>query len=115
MRADRLHAAIVGGGIGGLSAANALFKRGLQVSVFEQAAALGEVGAGVFLYPNSLRQLERMGFGPALAKIGRGSEYSRMDGSVVGAVLTTDSTGWNGLYGMHRADLLGVLAEALPP
>src|ERR1700739_2523074 len=110
MRADRLHAAIVGGGIGGLSAANALLKRGLRVSVFEQAAALGEVGAGVFLYPNSLRQLERMGFGPALAKVGakvgRGSEYYRMDGSVVGAVLTTDSTGWNGFYGKHPADLL---------
>ena len=29
-----------------------------------------------------------------------------MDGSVVGPVLTTDSSGWNGLYGMHRADLL---------
>jgi salicylate hydroxylase len=118
-RANKLRAAIVGGGIGGLSAANALLQRGLQVSVFEQATALGEVGAGVFIYPNSLRQLERMGFGPALAKVGakvgRGSEYYRMDGSVVGSVLTTDSTGWNGIYGMHRADLLGVLANALPP
>ena len=118
MRANRLHAAIVGGGIGGLSAANALLKRGLRVSVFEQAAALGEVGAGVFIYPNSLRQLERMGFGAALArvgaKVGRGSEYYRMDGTVVGPVLTTDSSGWNGLYGMHRADLLGALADALP-
>jgi salicylate hydroxylase len=118
MRANRLHAAIVGGGIGGLSAANALLKRGLRVSVFEQAAALGEVGAGVFIYPNSLRQLERMGLGAALArvgaKIGRGSEYYRMDGTVVGPVLTTDSSGWNGLYGMHRADLLGALADALP-
>jgi salicylate hydroxylase len=118
MRANRLHAAIVGGGIGGLSAANALLKRGLRVSVFEQAAALGEIGAGVFIYPNSLRQLERMGLGVALArvgaKIGRGSEYYRMDGTVVGPVLTTDSTGWNGLYGMHRADLLGALADALP-
>jgi salicylate hydroxylase len=118
MRANRLHAAIVGGGIGGLSAANALLKRGLRVSVFEQSAALGEVGAGVFIYPNSLRQLERMGFGAALArvgaKVGRGSEYYRMDGTVVGPVLTADSTGWNGLYGMHRADLLGALADALP-
>src|SRR5262249_36570421 len=70
MRANSLHAAIVGGGIGGLSAANALLRSGLRVSVFEQAAALGEVGAGVFIYPNSLRQLERMGFGPALARVG---------------------------------------------
>ena len=92
MRANSLHATIVGGGIGGLSAANALLRSGLRVSVFEQAAALGEVGAGVFIYPNSLRQLERMGFGPALArvgaKVGRGSEYYRMDGTVVGPILT---------------------------
>jgi salicylate hydroxylase len=114
----RLRAAIVGGGIGGLSAANALLRRGIEVTVFEQARALGEVGAGVFIYPNSLRQLERMGFAEALAavgaKVGHGSEYCRMDGSVVGPILTTDSSGWNGMYGMHRADLLNVLASALP-
>jgi salicylate hydroxylase len=119
MPTRKIRAAVVGGGIGGLSAANALLQRGVEVSVFEQAAALGEVGAGVFIYPNSLRQLERMGFGPALAKVGAkvgsGSEYYRMDGSVVGQVLTADSSGWNGLYGMHRADLLGALADALPP
>lgn len=118
MPTERIRAAIVGGGIGGLAAANALVRRGIDVTVYEQAPALGEVGAGVFIYPNSLRQLERMGLGPALAavgaKVGEGSEYYRMDGTVVGRVLTTDSSGWNGLYGMHRADLLGVFAKALP-
>lgn len=115
---DRIHVAIVGGGIGGLAAANALLHRGIDVAVYEQASALGEVGAGVFIYPNSLRQLERMGLGAALAgvgaKVGPGSEYYRMDGSVVGKILTADSSGWNGMYGMHRADLLQVLAEAVP-
>src|SRR6516162_6632529 len=115
----RLRAAIVGGGIGGLSTANALRLRGIDVTVYEQAKALGEVGAGVFIYPNSLRQLKRMGFADALAavgaKVGPGSEYCRMDGSVVGPVATTDSSGWNGLYGMHRADLLRAFADALPP
>ena len=114
----RLRAAVVGGGIGGLSAANALRRRGVEVTVFEQARALGEVGAGVFIYPNSLRQLERMGFAEALAavgaRVGPGSEYCRVDGTVVGPILTTDSSGWNGMYGMHRADLLNVLASALP-
>jgi salicylate hydroxylase len=114
-----LRAAIVGGGIGGLTAANSLVRRGVEVTVFEQADVLGEVGAGVFVYPNGLRQLERMGLGKALAevgaKVGSGSEYYRMDGAVVGKIFTTDSSGWNGIYGMHRADLLRVLAEALPP
>jgi salicylate hydroxylase len=115
---SRLRAAILGGGIGGLAAACALASRGIDVTVFEQAAALGEVGAGVFIYPNSLRQLERIGLGDALAavgaRVGSGSEYYRMDGSLVGPILTTDSSGWNGMYGMHRADLLNTLAAMLP-
>ena len=86
----RLRAAVVGGGIGGLSAACALRRRGIDVMVFEQAAALGEIGAGLTIFPNSLRQLERMGLGEALAavgaKIGDGSEYYRADGTVVGSI-----------------------------
>lgn len=115
---NKIHVAIVGGGIGGLAAANMLIHRGIKVAVYEQSNALREVGAGVFIYPNSLRQLERIGLGEALsrvgARVGSGSEYYRMDGTFVGKILTTDSTGWNGMYGMHRADLLQVLADALP-
>jgi salicylate hydroxylase len=114
-----LRAAVVGGGIGGLSAACSLLHRGVDVTVFEQARALGEIGAGVLLLPNGLRQLERMGFGEALAavgaKIGDGSQYYHADGTVVGPIVTTDSAGWNGVYGMHRADLLNALAAKLPP
>jgi salicylate hydroxylase len=119
MSNKRLRAAVVGGGISGLAAANALLHRGLDVTVYEQAATLGEIGAGLFIFPNSLRQLERLGLGPAMAavgaKVGSGSEYCRMDGSVVGKILTMDSSGWNGMYGMHRADLLDVLMAPLPP
>jgi salicylate hydroxylase len=114
-----LRAAIIGGGISGLSAANALIRRGIDVAVYEQAPALGEVGAGVFTFPNALRPLERMGLGDAFAqvgaKVGPGSEYYRMDGTLVGKVLTTDSSGWNGMYGMHRADLLNIFANVIPP
>ena len=48
MQRKRLRVVIVGGGIGGLFAANALIARGFDVSVHEQAPALGEIGAGVF-------------------------------------------------------------------
>src|SRR4029077_20318006 len=109
-----LRAAVVGGGIGGLSAACSLRRRGIDVMVFEQAAALGEIGAGLVIFPNALRQLERMGLGEALATVGAtmgdGSRVRRADGSVVGSMVMTDSSGWNGIYGMHRADLLNALA-----
>ena len=117
MSKRKLRVAVVGGGIGGMTAANALVRRGMDVQVYEQAPQLGEIGAGVLMTPNSLRLLERMGMGEALANvgapIGEGSQYYRMDGTPVAPILTTDSSGWNGMYGMHRADLLGVLAAAL--
>ena len=47
MTQSRPNVVIVGGGIGGLFVANALVTHGLPVSVYEQAPALGEVGAGV--------------------------------------------------------------------
>jgi salicylate hydroxylase len=118
MGGSRPNIAIVGGGIGGLFAANALLAQGLQVSVYEQAPSLGEVGAGVFLTPNSVRQLQRVGLGPAVekwgARVGPGSRYFRHDGSPIAPVQVTDSSGWNATFGMHRADLVELLADALP-
>ncbi|PWV73951.1 salicylate hydroxylase [Prauserella marina] len=115
---DRVRVAIVGGGIGGLAAANALARRDVEVTVYEQAAELGEVGAGVLITPNSVRQLDRMGLGDVMTRlggrIGDGSRYCRPDGATVGPIRTSDTAGVHGVYGMHRADLLGALAEGLP-
>jgi salicylate hydroxylase len=109
---------IVGGGIGGLFAANALLAQGLRVSVFEQAPALGEIGAGVYLTPNAVRHLERVGLGPAVerwgARVGTGSSYFRHDGTPVAPVQVTDAAGWNACFGMHRADFVQLLATNLP-
>jgi salicylate hydroxylase len=113
-----LNVVIVGGGIGGLFTANALIAHGIRVSVYEQAPALGEVGAGVFVTPNSVRQLQRVGLGPAVdkwgARVGFRSEYFRHDGRPIAPVQVTDSSGWNATYGMHRADFVNFLATALP-
>jgi salicylate hydroxylase len=118
MQRKRLRVVVVGGGIGGLFAANALIARGLDVSVYEQAPALGEIGAGVFLTPNSARHLQRVGLGPAVeragARVGTGSHYFRHDGAPIAPVQVTDSAGWNATFGMHRADLVELLAAALP-
>ena len=109
---------IIGGGIGGLFAANALLRHGLRVSVYEQASALGEIGAGVFVTPNAVRQLERVGLGPAVerwgARVGPGSSYFRHDGTPIAPVQVTDASGWNATFGMHRADFVGFLAANLP-
>jgi len=114
----QLHVAIVGGGIGGLFAANALIAQGMRVSVYEQAATLGEIGAGVFLTPNSVRHLQRVGLESAVekfgARVGKDSHYFRHDGAPIAPVQVTDSSGWNATFGMHRADLVALLADALP-
>jgi salicylate hydroxylase len=113
-----LNIAIVGGGIGGLFTANALIAHGFDVRVYEQAPALGEIGAGVFLTPNSVRQLERVGLGAGVEKwgsrVGAGSHYFRQDGTPIAPVQVTDSSGWNATFGMHRADFIEILSGALP-
>ena len=118
MADSRPNIVIVGGGIGGLFVANALVTYGIPVSVYEQAPALGEVGAGVYITPNSVRHLQRVGLGPAVdkwgAKVGKNSRYFHHDGTLIAPVQVTDSMGWNATYGMHRADLVEMLAKALP-
>jgi salicylate hydroxylase len=113
----RLSVAIVGGGLGGLTAANALHRRGIATVVFEQAAVFSEVGAGVLLSPNSLRHLEGLGFAELLAgcaaQITGGQHYYRMDGTSVPPP-QFGSRGNRTPCGVHRADLLEIMAAALP-
>src|SRR3954452_8213956 len=54
---------IVGAGIGGLTTAIALRRIGIDATVFEQASALREVGAGISLWPNAIKALRRLGVG----------------------------------------------------
>src|SRR5690349_9016847 len=65
-----LQVAVVGGGIGGLTAAIALRARGAKVTVFEQAEKLREIGAGISLNPNAALLLRRLGIEKRLADIG---------------------------------------------
>src|SRR5580698_8823625 len=61
--------AIIGGGIGGLSAALALLRRGIDVEVYEQAPELRELGAGVQVSANGTRVLHALGLKEALEKV----------------------------------------------
>lgn len=54
---------VAGGGIGGLAAALALVRQGFQVTVFEQAPEIGEIGAGIQLGPNAFHAFDALGIG----------------------------------------------------
>ncbi|WP_027796852.1 3-hydroxybenzoate 6-monooxygenase [Paraburkholderia acidipaludis] len=58
-------AIVVGGGIGGLAAALALARENVQVLLLEQAAQIGEIGAGIQLGPNAFNALDALGAGEA--------------------------------------------------
>src|SRR5580700_7765650 len=112
-----LRAVVVGGGLGGLAAALALARAGINVGVYEQAQQLAEVGAGVSLAPNGLRMLERLGIGEGITQKGARYVSAQLRFSDGRAVRHEPDQftrpGQN--IGIHRADLLALLAGQLPP
>ena len=114
--------AIIGGGIGGLAAAAFLHRAGLPSTVYEQAAELREIGAGVVVAPNAARLLRALGVlgaftEPAVA-LDTGWEFRRwQDGSVLSSEdLATRCEALFGerTYTAHRADLLDAVRRAVP-
>jgi len=114
--------AIVGGGIGGLAAAAFLHRAGVTATVYEQAAELGEVGAGVVVAPNAARLLRTLGvldvFAERAVPLETGWEFRRwQDGTVLSAEdLATKCERLYGerTYTAHRADLLDAVRRAVP-
>ena len=113
--------AIIGGGIGGLAAAASLLQAGFDVHVYEQAKALGEVGAGINIGPNASRLLHRLGLVERLGACGvkpitfdqrRWDDGRFLVRAPLGAMVE-DKFGAP-YYTFHRADLHGALASLLP-
>ena len=107
---------IIGLGIGGATAAASMVRRGLDVTVFEQAAEIREVGAGVTTWPNTIRLLIRMGLGDQLDEIGclNGNNPIRdAGGNVLQYVSVATYDGTPG-YHLHRAELLETIAALVP-
>ncbi len=108
------HAAIAGGGIGGLAAAVALRKAGLEVTVLERSQELQPIGAGLSIWPNGVRALRAIGLGeladPAHARPADGA-LRRADGSELAAFdgAALDARFGAPLVGLHRGELLGGL------
>ena len=112
-----LRAVVVGGGIGGTAAAVALARAGIDVQVYEQAQQLAEVGAGVSLAPNGLRMLERLGVGDGIGRMGArhvSTQLTLSDGRPARHEPHQFARAGRNV-GIHRADLLGLLAAELPP
>ncbi|MBV8711944.1 MAG: FAD-dependent monooxygenase [Solirubrobacterales bacterium] len=82
---------VVGGGIGGLGAAIAVGRAGHQVVVLERAARLDPAGAGITLFANAMRALDRLGVGDAVRTSGAPAEQS--------AILTSSGRQLLGLPG----------------
>ena len=112
--------AIIGGGIGGLTAAIALARKGLAAEVYEQAPVLEEVGAGVGLWPNALTALAAIGLAGKVAQLAvklAGQGIKRPDGGwllcIPGEVMAQR---WGaGFVLVHRAELQQLLAAELGP
>lgn len=113
-------ALIIGGGIGGLAAALACSRAGVQVDLFERFAAFSEVGAGIQMGPNVTQLLRSWGLSDAVRLLASYPERLQVRCALSGAELGLLRLGARAeaRYGapyatIHRADLHGVLLAAL--
>jgi salicylate hydroxylase len=116
-----LRVAVIGGGIGGLTAARALLRRGFEVAVYEAAPELKEIGAGVALGPNAMKALRSLDLEDAVRAVAWESEFQLLRNWRSGRIISrTPRRGFlSARFGAtgcsaHRADLLDVLSAALP-
>jgi 2-polyprenyl-6-methoxyphenol hydroxylase-like FAD-dependent oxidoreductase len=111
-------AIVIGGGIGGISAALQLRRLGLSVAVFEQHEELSELNTGLSLWAFAIRRLDQLGLAEQLPQIGRPLErvvHRSLDGRLLGDIAVTPLSARIGApsYEIHRSKLQRLLADAL--
>jgi salicylate hydroxylase len=112
--------AIIGAGIGGLTLALALHQRGFTPRIYERAPALGEVGAGLTLWPNATKALASIGLYDEVERIGEEPIRQMIRNGETGEVLRQfeRKSMMRDTYGapllqIHRRDLHDMLVKAL--
>lgn len=115
-----MKAIIVGGGIGGLTAALCLHHHGWDIDILEQASALEEVGAGIQISPNGIKVLRALGVADAIEQTiftPRDLQFRNgRTGAIIGRTLM--GAAMEARYGapywhIHRADLITALSAAV--
>jgi 2-polyprenyl-6-methoxyphenol hydroxylase-like FAD-dependent oxidoreductase len=111
---------IVGGGIGGLTTAIALQKRGIGAHVFERTSGPEAAGAGIWVPPNAMQVLDGLGLAESVYREGKPVdrvEICDRNGSLLQSIDLEETRGETGhtLVSIHRARLHKILAEALEP
>src|SRR5438552_13872110 len=111
---------IIGGGIGGLTAAVALRRRGFDAQVYEAAPELRPVGKGIWVPTNAMQVFDRLGLSDAVGRAGWPLERIQVRDQTGGVLMDLDLRRFAATYGhttisIHRAALVQVLADALPP
>ena len=113
--------AIIGAGIGGLTAAVAMRHRGIAVEVYEQSPQITEIGAGVSLSPNAIKTFRALGLDAPIAAVGFESDYQLVRAWNTGDIISKVFR--KGVYqkefgapylSTHRADLVDMLRRQLP-
>jgi 2-polyprenyl-6-methoxyphenol hydroxylase-like FAD-dependent oxidoreductase len=118
---NNYHYAIIGGGIGGLTLAVALQRKGFNVKVYENAPAWKPLGAGLGLAGNAIKAFREIGIEEDILRLGKVIKQIHIKTASGKKILTTDSEKVSARYGVvnnfaiHRADLHEVLVSLLLP
>src|SRR5712671_6896879 len=114
--------AVIGAGLGGLSAAGFLQRAGFSVTVYEQAPAFSRIGAGIILSANVMKVLRRLGLERRLLETGISPDAFVSRAWDTGETLyeleldATSEARFGGPYmNVHRGDLHAVLETAVRP